>query len=481
MSENLQADILRGYKTLKKILITLLLAGFVLSDISPAVCMAKTVKKQPEPQKVSISKTQKMRKKSDQYKYDYINYEWWSNFNDDILKGYIDEAIKNNRTLKMASISVDEYYQVIKINFGNELPMAGAGFSPAYVKPQGLTEANWTFALPAIVNYEADIFLKNHDKTKMAKKDYEKALQDERTAYIAIASAVGATYLNIVKLDKTIELQEQIVADRKVIYDLMLLRNKEGLTSTSDTVKANKSYVGGQSVLTDLKRQRSILLNQLCVLLGISPEKAGTLQRISYDDLNFSGNIPKEISSEIIAQRPDYISAEKMIEKAGIDVRVAKKEFLPTINLTGVALFMNSEFGSLLSTKGALAALAGAINLPLFTGGKRIANLKLKKATYQRLLNNYYQTNLVAIQEVNDALTIIAHDSKKFDDTNLQFELEKKDYGLSNAKYEQGVISKLDLTQLRENVLSTDKLVVDQKINCLIDYITLYKAVGSQL
>lgn len=481
MSENLQADILRGYKTLKKILITLLLAGFVLSDISPAVCMAKTVKKQPEPQKVSISKTQKMRKKSDQYKYDYINYEWWSNFNDDILKGYIDEAIKNNRTLKMASISVDEYYQVIKINFGNELPMAGAGFSPAYVKPQGLTEANWTFALPAIVNYEADIFLKNHDKTKMAKKDYEKALQDERTAYIAIASAVGATYLNIVKLDKTIELQEQIVADRKVIYDLMLLRNKEGLTSTSDTVKANKSYVGGQSVLTDLKRQRSILLNQLCVLLGISPEKAGTLQRISYDDLNFSGVIPKEISSEIIAQRPDYISAEKMIEKAGIDVRVAKKEFLPTINLTGVALFMNNEFGSLLSTKGALAALAGAINLPLFTGGKRIANLKLKKATYQRLLNNYYQTNLVAIQEVNDALTIIAHDSKKFDDTNLQFELEKKDYGLSNAKYEQGVISKLDLTQLRENVLSTDKLVVDQKINCLVDYITLYKAVGSQL
>ena len=466
---------------MKKILITLLLAGFVLTDITPAVCMAKNVKNTSEPQKVSISKTQKMRKKSDQYKYDYINYGWWSNFNDDILKGYIDEAIKNNRTLKMASISVDEYYQVIKINFGNELPMAGVGFSPAYMKPQGLTQADWTFAMPGIVNYEADIFLKNHDKTKMAKKDYEKALQDERSAYITIASAVGTTYLNIVKLDKIIELQEQIIEDRKLIYDLMLLRNREGLTSTSDTVKANKSYVGGQSVLTDLKRQRNILLNQLCVLLGISPEKADTLKRISYDDLNFSGVIPKEISSEIIAQRPDYISAEKMIEKAGIDVRVAKKEFLPTINLTGVALFMNNEFGSLLSTKGALAALAGAINLPLFTGGKRIANLKLKKATYQRLLNNYYQTNLVAIQEVNDALTIIAHDNKKYEDTKTQSELEKKDYGLSNAKYQQGVISKLDLTQLKENVLSTDKLLVDQKINCLIDYIGLYKAVGSQL
>ena len=469
----------RGYKTLKKIIITLLLAGFVLTDLSSAMCVAKT--NTSEPQKVSISKTQKMRKKSDQFKYDYVNYEWWSNFNDEILTGYIDTAIKNNYNLKMATIAVDEYYQVVKIQFGNELPMAGVGFSPALAKMPMKTSADWTFAVPALVNYEADIFLKNHDKTKMAKKDYEKALQDERTAYITIASAVGSTYLNIVKLDKMIELQEQIVADRKIIYDLMLLRNKEGLTSTSDTVKANKSFIAGQLTLTDLEKQRDLLLNQLCVLLGQTPEKADTLKRISYDELNFSGVIPKEISSEIIAQRPDYITAEKMLEKAGIDVRVAKKEFLPTINLTGVAMFFNSEFGSLLSTKNAMAALAGAVNLPLFTGGKRIANLRLKKDTYERLLNNYYQTNLTAIQEINDALTTINHDNKKYEDTKLQFELEKKDFSLSTSKYEQGIISKLDLAQLRENVLSTDKVVADQKINCLVDYIGLFKAVGSQL
>ena len=464
---------------LKKILITLLIAAVGLGNISINACCAKS--SSSEPKKVSITKTHKMRKKSDQFKYDYINYAWWENFNDEILTGYIDTAIKNNYNLKMATIAVDEYYQVVKIQFGNELPMAGVGFSPALAKMPGKTNADWTFAVPALVNYEADIFLKNHDKTKMAKKDYESSLQSERAAYIAIASSIGATYLNIIKLDKMIELQEQIVSDRKVIYDLMLLRNKEGLTSTSDTVKANKSYIGGQTILTEYKKQRNILLNQLCVLIGESPEKAETLARTSYDKLNFKGVIPTEISSDIISQRPDYITAEKMIEKAGIDVRVAKKEFLPSINLTGVALFFNSEFGSLFNTKGSIAALASAINLPLFTGGKRIANLRLKKDTYERVLNNYYQTNLTAIQEINDALTTIAHDNKNYEDTKQQFDLEKKDFGLSSAKYEQGIISKLDLTQLRENVLSTDKMVTDQKINCLVDYISLYKAVGSQL
>ena len=60
-------------------------------------------------------------------------------------------------------------------------------------------------------------------------------------------------------------------------------------------------------------------------------------------------------------------------------------------------------------------------------------------------------------------------------------QLERENYGYNEASYNQGVLSKLDLIQLKENVLSTDKIVADQKINCLVDYISLYKAVGSQL
>lgn len=470
----------RGNKALKKKLLATILAVLVLSEFAPMALAVKNTKTN-EPKKMSISKTHKLRQKSDEFKYEYINYEWWNNFNDPILTGYIDKAIKNNYSLKMATIAVDEYYQAIKIQFANELPQAMAGFSPAYVKNSGFNNADWSFALPALVNYEADIFLKNHDKTKAAKKEYEQSLQDERAAYIAIASAVGTCYLNIVKLDKMIELQEEIVKDRKIIYDLMLLRNKEGLTSTADTVKANKAYIAGQTTLTEYKKQRNILLNQLCVLIGENPNKADTVSRISYENLNYNSEIPQAIASEIIEQRPDYIKAEQMIEKAGIDVRVAKKEFLPSINLTGVAIFLSSEIGSLLTTRTALAALAGAINMPLFTGGRRRANLRLKKDEFERVLNNYYQTNLTAIQEVNDALTIIKHDDKKYQDTKAQAQLERRDYGFNEASYNQGVLSKLDLIQMKENVLSTDKLVADQKINCLVDYIGLYKAVGSQL
>lgn len=278
-----------------------------------------------------------------------------------------------------------------------------------------------------------------------------------------------------------IELQEEIVQDRKLIYDLMLARNKEGLTSTSDTVKANKSYIAGNTDLTEYKKQRTKLLNQLAVLIGENPNNSDSLNRTSYDNLNYTGIIPTEIPSEVITTRPDYIKAEQMVEKAGINVRVAKKEFLPSINLMGIAFFLANDFGSIWTTKNALAMLGGGLNLPIFTGGRRIANLRLKKDEYERVLNNYYKTNLTAIQEVNDALVSIKLDEQKLQDTKKQAELEKEDFGYSTNKYNQGTISKLDLVQVKENVLFTDKMVVNDKINCLVNYIGLYKATGSQL
>ena len=466
---------------MKKKIAILLLASFILTNLTPLSCLAINKKSSNEPKKVSITKTHKQRQKSDEFKYEYINYDWWKNFNDGILNGYIDKAIKNNYDLKSATIAVDEYYQAVRMQFANELPMAGVGFSPAFSKQPGTTSSGWMFATPAIANYELDLFLKNRDKTKASEREYEASLQDERAAYISIASAVGTTYLNIVKLDKMIELQEDIVKDRKLIYELMLARNKEGLTSTADTVKANKSYIAGNTNLTEYKKQRTKLLNQLSVLIGENPNNIESLKRISYDELNFSGPIPAEIQSEIISQRPDYIKAEKMIEKAGIDVRVAKKEFLPSINITGLALFLAGDIGSAWSTKNALAALAAGVNLPIFTGGRRLANLRLKKDVYERVLNNYYQTNLTAIQEVNDALVSIKLDSERYNDTATQAKLEREDFGYSTGKYNEGTISKLDLVQVRENVLFTDQQVVNDKINCLVDYIGLYKAVGSQL
>lgn len=458
---------------MKKIITTALLTSIISLNIMPVLADS------PEPKQFKSMVT-KNKKTSDDYKFAYININWWDNFNDDLLNGYIEKAVLNNYDLKMATINVEEYYQQVKSQFANELPSATAGFGPSFMKMPGSTKTQSGFGLPMIVQYEADIFLKNHDKTKSVKKLYEGSKTDERSAYIAIASAVGTNYFNIVKLDKMISLQEDIVKARQNIYDLMLLRNKEGLTSTADTIKANKALVQGQTDLLELKKQREQMLHQFCVLIGESPENASNIARNSLDGLNYQLSIPQQIPSEIITHRPDYIKAELMVEKAGIDVRVARKEFLPSINIIGGGLFNAGDLGSLFTTKNMLLGVAGGIMAPLFQGGSLKANLRLKKATYERVLQNYYKTNLTAIQEVNDALVASRLDKEKMEQTEKQYNLEKSDYKYNEQKFNQGTISKLDLIQYQENLLTIEKLVAQQKVECMTDAISLYKAAGSK-
>ena len=128
-----------------------------------------------------------------------------------------------------------------------------------------------------------------------------------------------------------------------------------------------------------------------------------------------------------------------------------------------------------------LWSLAASAVWPVFTGGQRLANLRLKKAQYERVLQEYLKTNLTAIQEVNDAMVSARMDWDKLSRTLEQQELEEKDYNYNEMKYNEGVISKLDLIQFRENLLTINQLVAQQKTEYLVDYIGLYKACGAKI
>lgn len=444
---------------------------FSILGLNGLSCMAYSFSK-----KDKIIKTQVT-----EYKFKDVNLNWWKNYNDEYLEGYIVKALDNNYDLKIATLKVEEARQNVKLQFSKELPSLMTGVAPAVYKMQGSTSSDGSFGIPALMSYEADLFLKNHDKTKSVKKMLEVSKFNEKATYIAIASQVGATYFNIVKLDKLVSIQEEIIASRKNIFELMKQRNKEGITSTADLTRAEKAYVLAVADLNDLTKSREILLSSLAVLIGENPNNIAELKRISYDELVYKKPIPEEIPSDVITQRPDYLAAEKMVEKAGIDVRVAKKEFLPTINVMGLAFFSATSAANSLSWANALAALGGGAMLPLFKGGALKANLKLNKNKYEQILQNYFKTNLVAIQEVNDSLSSLKLDTDKYQKNLKSLDMQKADYKYMQIRYNQGVMSKLDLLQQKETLLVMNEMVVNSKIYCFIDQISLYKAVGGKL
>ncbi|MCQ2754393.1 MAG: efflux transporter outer membrane subunit [bacterium] len=463
-------------------LITLaLLSSLAVSYTLPVMAIQDAVPKESaqQAQTVKIKKEKKKETKvtPSQNKYEYINMEWWKSFNDPILEGYIIRALENNKDLKIASLSVDEFYQSVLAQRANEMPSVYTGFLPAYAKTGRNT--NFTFALPLIMSYEIDLWGKNHNKTTAVRKMYETTILDEQSAYISVAAAVGSAYINIVKLDSMIDMQENIVNLRKDIFEIMDISNKEGIVSTSDLVKANQSYMLGVTELTDLKKARTKLLHALAVLVGDSPNNIEEYSRISYKDLTYSGDLPVTVSSDVIMNRPDYLKAEKMLEKAGLDVRIARKEMCPSITLGGGAFFNNKEIGSLFNTSSMLWGVGGGLIQPAFMGGKLRANLKAKKIAYEKAVKNYEKVNLTSMQEVNDTLVSVNMDREKLSKQQEVQRLEMRDFTLTQEKYKEGIISQLDLKQKQENLLNVNRMVSASNFDCMIDYISYYKAIAA--
>lgn len=424
------------------------------------------------------------------YRAEYINKDWWGKFNDPILSGYIVKAAANNHDLKIATLRVSEAKALVRESLGKEFPSVDIGTSIGRERASGnlpigsfdipsYSESNILF--PLNVNYELDLWRKNRDKTLGMAKELESIKYDEKAAYISLTSEVAAAYFNVVKSDKLINTQKEIIDIRKNILELTKEKNTYGLCPTSDVIYSDKALTEAESSLNDLEKQQSIFLNQLAILTGDSVDNSASIKRTSIDDIDIIKDLPLTVKAEIVQQRPDILKSEAELQKSRIDVKLARKDFLPDITLSGEYGFNADSLSKTFDWNSYVASFGVGLVQNIFAGGQKLARLKAKKYRYQEMLENYQKTILQSFQEVNDSLISLKTDSQKNKDNLSRINFELNNLDLINVKYEHGAIAYLDTLQYKERVLVLDKEQIQSKTDCLIDSLSLYKAAGGKL
>ena len=172
---------------------------------------------------------------------------------------------------------------------------------------------------------------------------------------------------------------------RKEILDLTRINFEYGLASSTDVTIADKSYTEALSNMETLKLTQSKMLNQLAVLTGDSSEQSSNLIRGSIDKISVLTNLPESIPSEIIEQRPDVLKAEAELQASAFDVKYARKNMLPSINLTGFFGFNAFSMSKMFDWQSAILQLGGGLTQPIFQGGRLMAVLKAKKYKYEQM------------------------------------------------------------------------------------------------
>ena len=415
---------------------------------------------------------------------EYMNLDWWGKYKDQNLTDNLKKLYENNYDLKNAALKVKENEQAVKMQFANELPslsLSGQLYRDMRSSMQQFgsmqipSYSQYNYYLPITAGYEVDIWGANRLKTKSVKQQLEIVKQAERATYIALTSDFASDYFNLIRADEFLKIQNELIKTQEDIVAKVKDKYEIGLCSVNDLLTEER-------LLTTLKEERNkhiktrdILINSLRVYLS---EASGDIARGCYNSVVVPEGIPTEYSTEIIENRPDYLQEEANIKRIGFDVRVAKREFLPKFVIYGQIGLNAYHLDTLFNTASQMFSAGVLPSIDLFSGGRKIALLKLKKFEYEEALNSYQKSILTGIKEMNSGLAEYKDAAENYKESANRLQLQNQTYSLMQDQFEIGAASDLDVLYAKEAYLMVKKDEVSNKINSVISTIGLYKAAG---
>lgn len=415
---------------------------------------------------------------------DYVNMDWWKNYNDEVLINHFQTLYENNHDLRIAALKTKQAEENIRLVGANQLPQLGFDGSVSRVFRGPRTQfgsvvipkyiQNEIF-LPLNASYEIDIWGQNYLNRKSAKKQAEIAKQQERAAYIYITSSFAADYYNLIKMDELERNLLKIIDLQKNILSMTEKKYNSGLASINEVLDEKQILVNFEKDLNKLKENKKILNDEAVVLLGLNTDKAIDLS--DYQSIS-SPQTPETLSTTIIQYRPDLISSEDYVKKSGLDVRVARRDFLPKFILYGNLGFNAYKWNRMFAGETFLANAGIAPRWDIFTGGIKMARYRINKYEYKKAVESYEKTVLTSIQEVNDALAEAKTTKANLIKSDEDYSIEKEKHILAEKQFSIGDASKLDEMKSEVNLYVAKQRNIAAKIDNVISSISLYNAVG---
>lgn len=413
--------------------------------------------------------------------------QWWLQFNDFLMVSYIEEAVRENRDLKAAVARIEESQAAARYAFGNELPhlnlytlffRANNRLSGGTTSAASTSSGTNIFIAPLVARYEIDLFLKNRNKTKSAQKESEASIYDSQSVLISLTTELVTTYLNLLKVDKLLMLNIELLQCQQKALQLNNVLFQQGEIAYDDVLTTEQAVSNTLAAIEGLKKLQSVSVHSLCILMGKPPVAQYCFPRGDFDNILFSSDFKIGAPSGLVSRRPDILAAESRLKEAGINISVAKRDFFPTITAIGTFGYESVPLSSFFNLKGLLAGVGVLPSISLFSGGQKIANYNLSKARYRTAINLYQKAILAAFQEVEDSLSTLKTDYNQYEYVQKDLEDSKILSRLTNLRYENGENSLLDIINSRQKMIYYEQNIVNAKGNLLIDNISLYKALG---
>lgn len=340
-------------------------------------------------------------------------------------------------------------------------------------EPRVVTETK-RFNLSLVAGYEVDIWGRIYTQFRAAQLQVEASREDVEAAAITLAAEVTDRWLQILEQHELQRLLAEQLETNETYLELVEMRFRNGLVSALDVYQQRQ-------VVSDVRRQiprvqaaEQLLRQDLAVLLGKLPT---TPLEIGEYELDLVPPLPPTgVPAELLLRRPDIRSAFARLSAAEFEVGSARADLLPALRLTGGIGTNTAEIRHLFDDWfiSAAAGLAG----PLFDGFRRTAEIDRTLAVVEQRLAEVRLTVLTAIREVEDALVQEARQREYLVALAEQLEAARSALREASSRYRKGLNDYLPVLAALERTQLLARATVVARREMLTFRLSLYRALG---
>ncbi|MDX9912864.1 MAG: efflux transporter outer membrane subunit [Phycisphaerales bacterium] len=400
---------------------------------------------------------------------DEVAVGWLTSLGDPVLTGLVREAWEHNPDLYVAAARFEEAAARLRVAGSYLLPTLDATGDASYTNYDGSTDTE-VYSIGAEVSWEVDLWGRLRSDRAAARRTAEAVGLDYMQARHSLAAMVAEGYYAIVTAKQQLEIDRLLLEAERFTEVTTRQRVDAGLGTSLDGDLAESSVrLAEASVQQDLAALREAR-RAMELLLGRYPSAEldgapDTLPKIE------DGPLAVGVPSQLLERRPDVRSAELRVDAAYYDVESARAARLPSLTLSADAtqFFDPSEF---------VSSVAAGIVAPLFQGGRLQAEQEAANARQRQALGEFASVALQAFGEVENALSNEHHLRLREASLALASERLVRASDAAINRYDQGLLTILDLQQIRRTDYSTRSLLLGVRFGQIRQRLNLYLALG---
>ncbi len=398
---------------------------------------------------------------------------WWTSFEDSGLDREVNRALGENFDLAAALQRLRAAQAFTRLEASALFPQLDGFLGNQNRFGPRLRESRINFGLEAA--YQVDLWGKIRSRVDAERLRAEATRADYHAVALTLSAEIARTWFALIEAYAQLELLDEQVETNLEGLKAVELRYAEIGEGGGPNVFRQRQLV--QSTLEQIivvKADVEVLEHRLAVLTGQPPQTA------TYSTGSVFPQLPPlpytGLPSELLNRRPDVRANYLALAAADRDLAAAVLDQYPRLDLTA-SLIQTAESPETLF-RDWFFSIGGQLLGPILNGGRLRAEVDRTRAVVWQRFDEYRQSVLIALQEVEDGLALERYQIERIEKLEIQVELAGRaseqllQYFLTNeAAY-------LDVLSANQSQQRLQRSLLSARLDLILIRIGLYLALA---